>query len=88
MLINATEHVREKQMKMIWLLIAVLVGAAVAFGPSWTEAEEHVTLADLSEMVSDKQYLERHVSVTTTKDEHAPAHAGTLGQPLLTFYAS
>jgi len=75
-------------MKMIWLLIAVLVGTAVAFGPSWMEAQEHVTLADLLEMVSGKQYLERHVSVTTTKDEHAPAHAGTLGQPLLTFYAS
>ena len=31
--------------------------------------------------------LERHVSVTTSKDEHDPAHAGTLGQLLLTFYA-
>ena len=52
-----------------------------------TEAQEHATLADLLELVSGKQYLERHVSVTTSKDEHAPAHTGTLGQPLLTFYA-
>ena len=47
-------------------------------GPSWTEAPEHVMLADLLELVSGKQYLERHMSVTTSKDEHAPAHAGTL----------
>ena len=69
------------------LLVVVLVGAAVAFGPSWTEAQEYVTLADLLEVVIGKQYLERHVSVTTSKDEHAPAHTGTLGQPLLTLYA-
>ena len=74
MLINATEdahknllkHVREKRMKMMWLLVVVLVGAAVAFGPSWTKAQEHVTLADLLELVGGKQYLERHVSVTTS----------------------
>ena len=48
---------------------------------------EQVTLADLLELVSGKRYLERHVSVTTSKDEHDPAHAGTLGQLLLTFYA-
>ena len=72
---------------MIWLLVVVLVGAAVAFSPSWTEAQEHITLADLLELVSSKQYLERHINVTTTKNEHAPAHSGTLAQPLLTFYA-
>ena len=94
MLINATEHalkktehVREKQLKMIRLLVVVLVGAVVAFVPSRTEAEEHIMLADLLELVSSKQYLERHVNVTMAKYEHAPAHSGTLGQPLLTFYA-
>ena len=71
---------------MIWLLLVVVVGAAVVFGPAWTEAEEHITLADLLEQVSSKQYLERSVSVFTAKDEHAPVHAGTLSQPLLTFY--
>ena len=40
----------------------------------------------LLELASGKQYLERHVSVTMNKDEHASAHTGTLGQPLLTFY--
>ena len=45
----------------IWLLVVVLVGAVVAFGPSWTEVQEHVTLADLLELVSGQQYLERHV---------------------------
>ena len=49
-------------MKMIWLLVVVLVGAAVAFGPSWKEAQEHAMLADLLELVSGKQYLERHAS--------------------------
>ena len=73
-------------MATIWVLVLVLVGAAVAFGPAWAEAQEHLTLADLLELVSDKQYLERHVSVTTSKDEHAPAHAATLTQPLLSFY--
>ena len=76
---------REKQMKMIWLLLVVLVGVAVAFVPSWMEVQEHVMLADLLELVSGKQYLERHLSITTSKDEDAPAHAGTLDQPLPTF---
>ena len=34
----------------IWLLVVVLVGAVVAFGPSWMEAQEQVTLADLLEL--------------------------------------
>ena len=72
---------------MIRLLVVVFVGAAVAFDPSWTEALEHITVADLLEVVSGNQYLERHVSETMSEDEHPPAHAGTLGQPLLTLYA-
>ena len=38
-------------MAMISVLVLVLVGAAVAFG----QAQEHLTLADLLELVSDKQ---------------------------------
>ena len=72
---------------MIWILVLVLIGASVVFGPTWREVQEHETLADVLEQVSGKQYLERHVSVTTSKDEHGSTHAAALNQPLLSFYA-
>lgn len=72
--------------KMIWLLVLIVVGASVVFGPAWAEAQEHTTLADLLEQVSGKQYLDRSVTVATGKDEHSPAHAASLSQPILTFY--
>ena len=36
------------------------------------EAQEQLTLGDLLEQVSGKDYLELHVGVKTGKDEHSP----------------
>ena len=39
---------------------------------TWVEAQEQLTLGDLLEQVSGKDYLELHVGVKTGKDEHSP----------------
>ena len=39
---------------------------------TWVEAQEQLTLGDLLEQVSSKDYLELHVGVKTGKDEHSP----------------
>ena len=72
---------------MIWLLVLVVCGAIVVFGPSWIEAQEHITLADLLEQVTGQEYLDSNVNVTTAKHEHSPSHSAVLSQPLLTFYS-
>lgn len=72
---------------MIWLLVLVVCGAVVVFGPGWFEAHEEITLADLLEQVSGEKYLETGVSVKTAKDEHSPMHTATVNQPLSTFYS-
>ena len=72
---------------MIWLLVVVVNDATVVFGPNWVEAQEQLTLGDLLEQVSGKDFLEFHVGVKTGKDEHSPTHTATLSQPLMTFYS-
>ena len=76
-----------KDQDMIWLLVFVICGVAIAFGPGWFEVHEGVTLADLLEQVTGQKYLETGVSVKTAKDEHSPMHAAALSQPLSTFYS-
>ena len=71
---------------MTWLLVLILCGAIVIFGPGWVEAHEDITLVDLLEQVSGQKYLETGVSVKTAKDKHSPLHAASLRQPLSTFY--
>ncbi len=71
---------------MISLIIAVLCGIVIVFGPRLIEAHEKITLADLLEQVSYERYLENSMCVKTGKDEHSPIHEGTLNQPLFTFY--
>ena len=39
---------------------------------TWVEAQEQLTLGDLLEQVSGKDYLELHVGVKIGKDEHSP----------------
>ena len=51
---------------MIWLLVFVICGVAIAFGPGWFEVHEGVTLADPLEQVTGQKYLETGVSVKTT----------------------
>ncbi len=46
---------------MIWLLVVVVCGIVVVFGPRWIEAHEQITLADLLEQVSGERYLENSV---------------------------